>query len=326
MALEGTGDHAQSLGDAQAALEYASSAEECFVEAQRKVRCFDSATGVLEQAEVRILEAQTAMKAGSILASDNRAAFQEALAKYEGMLNATIASSDRGADAFLEACNAAFVAAREVERAAMKARRLVRARVERRRRELARLDRSAAALMALDLSELTEAPGEKTRGSYQAVVDAIRDALSAISLAREEVSKGRQEREEASLAVRVDSAIQTASSAEHAFFSARERVRLAEQWKQKVTRIEATLWRVKSDISTLPDAGLVLELCAASMRAGDEALVSSKEGVEASTGGEVTLVDIEAILQGVNAKVRKARREAEKQASGDVWACWYISR
>lgn len=327
VALEGADDPAHSIGDAQVALEYASSAEECFVEAQRKVRCFDAATGVLEEAEVRVLEVQTAMKAGSVLASDNCAAFQEALAKYEGMLNATVASSDRGADTFLEACNAAFAAAREVERAAMKERRRARARLERRRRELARLDRPAAALMALDLSELAEAPGEKNRESYQAVAEAIRDALSAIALAREEVSEGRQElEEEAALAVRVDGVIQAASSTEHAFLSARERVRREEQWKRELARTEATLSTVKTDILTLPDAGLVLELCAASMRAADKALVSAKEGVAASTGGEVALVDVEAMLQGVKAKVGTVRREAEEQASGRVWAYWYIFR
>lgn len=211
-------------------------------------------------------------------------------------------------------------------RSAIKTRHRVHARVERRRRELARLDRSSADLTVLDLSELTEVPGENTRGSYQAVVDAIRDALSAISLTREKVSEGRQELEEASLAVRVDGAIQAASSAEHAFLSARERVRLAEQWKQGVTRTEATLSTVKYYISTLPDAGLVLDLCATSMRAADEALVSAKESIEASTGGEVTLVDMEVMLQGVKAKVRTVRREAEKQANGDAWAYWYIFR
>ena len=316
VALEGADDSAQEVDLSQAALDRVSEAEECFAGAQDKVRCFDTAVRLLEQAEARVHEAQNAMKVGTVSAV-SRATFQEALARYEGVLSTTVASSF-GADDFLEACRAALVTAREVERTASRARRRVRALAERRRRELARLDRPAAALMALDLSELTEkVPGE-ARESNQAIVEAVRDAISAIAAARKEVADERQEREEeeeAALAGRVDGAIQAAADAEHAFLKVRERVRRAERWRLELVRHEVALARLRGEIKALPYASLLLELCAASMRSADESLAAARHHVAASATGGLAIGKVETTVEETKEKIVAARGDAEQQAS-----------
>lgn len=326
-ALEAADDPSTHLGAAQTVLENAAVAEECFAEAQRRVRCFDEAASLLEQAEVRVDEAETVMKAGSAPAA-SRAAFEDALGRYENVLSTTVASTD-GADSFLEACNAAFAAAREVERAAARARRRVRARAERRRRELSRLDRPAAALVALDLSELTEARGDV---SSRAVAEGIRDALSAISAARKAVAEGPQEHEEeeeAALAGRVDSVVHAAAAAERAFREARERARLAERWRQELARPEAALMRVREEMTALADTELISELCSVSLEGAERSLVGVREVVAAIGKGEKGVADVEATMEEARAKVRTAQRDAEEQASvhatcGSVsaWSAW----
>lgn len=311
--MEAAEDPSDRLGDAQTALERASAAEELFAEAQRRVRCFDDAASLLEQAEVLVEEAQTTMRVRTVPAA-SRTAFRKALERYESVLSVAAGSSS-GADAFLEACNAAFAAAREVERAAARARRRVRAGEERRRRELARLDRPAAALVALDLSELTEARGEV---ASRAVAEGIRDALSAISAAREEVVEGRteqEEEEEAALSGRVDNAVQAAVAAERAFREARERVRRVERWRQELVRPEAALARTRQEVMVLPHAGLVGDLCADSLKDAEDALSTAGEGVAVIGKGGSVVGDMAAMLEEAKAKVKKAQRDVEEQAS-----------
>lgn len=311
--LEAAENLSDLLDRAQAALENASIAEETFVETQRNVRCFDDATCLLEQAEVLVKEAQTTMKAANVPAA-SRAAFQEALERYEGVLGNAATSSD-GADAFLEACTAAFSAARGVEKAAARASRRVRAHKERLRRELARLDRPAAALVALDLSELSEAKGEV---SFRAVAEGVRDALSAITSVREEVAGGSQERgeaEEAALAGRVDDAVHAAASAERSFREARDRVRRMKRGWQQLAAPEAALTRTREDIEILPHAQVVTELCADSIRCAEESLAAARAGVTAMASNGTAGGDAEAALEEARAAVRKAQKDADEQAS-----------
>lgn len=313
VALEATEEPSGLLLRAQTALEKAFGAEEYFVETQRKVRCFDDATCLLEQAEVLVEEAQTTMKARSVPAA-SRAAFQEALERYESVLSVAATSSD-GADAFFEACATAFTAARGVDKAAVRASRRVRAHKERLRRELARLDRPAAALVVLDLSELAEARGEV---SFRAVAECVRDALSAITSVREEVAKGSEERgdaEEAALADRVDNAVHAAASAERAFREARDRVRRMERGWQQLANPEAALARTQEEIQVLPQAQVVSELCAASMQRAEESLAAARAGVAAIGKDRNTIGDVEAVIEDAGVKVRTAQRDAEEQVS-----------
>lgn len=310
MALEAAEDPSDQLQTSLGALQQASVAEEYFAEAERRVRCFDEAAALLEQAEIRVQEAQTAVNAGAV-STASRAAFRDALREYESVLSITVASSE-GADAFLEACNSAFAAAREVERASARARRRVRARTDRRRRELARLDRPAAALVALDLSELTEAGGE---GPARAVT-AVRDALSAIGAAREEVAEGpheREEEDEAALAGRVEAAVQAAAGAERAFREAREMARRARRWQQELARPGAALARLRNDVLALPDAELVAVLCTPSFRDAERALAVAREGVAAFGRGDGVGGDAETLVEEATGKVRMAQRDAEEQ-------------
>lgn len=313
VALEASEDPSGLLSRAQTALEQAFGAEEYFVETQRKVRCFDDATRLLEQAEVLVEEAQTTMKARSVPAA-SRASFQEALERYESVLGVAATSND-GADAFFEACAAAFAAARGVDRAALRAGKRVRAYKERLRRELARLDRPAAALIALDLSELTEARGQV---SFRGVAEKVRDALSAIASVREEVAGGSQERgdaEEAALADRVDNAVHAAASAERAFREARDRVRRIERGWQQLANPEAVLVRTQEEIRVLPYSKLVSELCAVSMQHAEESLAVARASV-AEIGKEGnTIGDVEAVIEDARVKVLTAQRDAEEQAS-----------
>lgn len=315
MALESAEDPSDQLKTSLGVLQQASAAEECFAEAERRVRCFDDAAALLEQAEIRVQEAQTAVGAGTgTVSAASRAAFQDALREYESVLSATVASSE-SADAFLDACNGAFAAAREVERASTKARRRVRARAERRRRELARLDRPAAALVALDLSELTEAGGE---GSAARAVTAVRDALSAVGAAREEVAEGPQEREdkeEAAHAGRVEAAVQAATAAERAFREARETARRAKRWRQELARPGAALARLRDDLRTLQDGELVAELCIPAFRDAERALTVAREGVTAFGTGDHVGGDVETLVEEATTKVRMAQRDAEEQVS-----------
>lgn len=311
--LEAAENLSDLLDRAQAALENASIAEETFVETQRNVRCFDDATCLLEQAEVLVKEAQTTMRAANVPAA-SRVAFQEALERYEGVLGNAATSSD-GADAFLEACTAAFSAARGVEKAAARASRRVRAHKERLRRELARLDRPAAALVALDLSELSEAKGEI---SFRAVAEGVRDALSAITSVREEVAGGSQERgeaEEAALAGRVDDAVHAAASAERSFREARDRVRRMKRGWQQLAAPEAALTRTREDIEILPHAQVVTELCADSIRCAEESLAAARAGLAAMASNGTAGGDAEAALEEARAAVRKAQKDADEQAS-----------
>lgn len=257
-------------------------------------------------------EAEFAMKVGSV-SSAGRVAFHEALKLYEDSLIGA-ASSDGGADAFLEACNAAFFSARDVEIAATRARRQVRARAERRRRELARLDRPAASLVALDLSELTAIGGETATRA----VAAVRDALSAIRAAREEVAEGRQdegEAAEAALAERVEQAVQAASVAESAFRKARDRARKAERWQQELARPRATLARVEEELRALPDAELVFELCSASVGEAEVALKTARDAVFAFGAGDRRVADTQALVEASRDKANEAQRGATEQVS-----------
>lgn len=312
VALEAAEDPAAHQAAAQAALKQTFAAEDCLSEAQRKVRCFDNAASLLEQAEARVSEAEEAMAVGSV-SSMGRVAFQQTLKRYEESLTVA-ASSDGGADAFLEACNAAFFAARDVEIAAAKARRRLRARTERRRRELARLDRPAAALVALDLSELTAIGG----GSATKAVAAVRDALSAIRAARLEVAEGCQgegEEAEAALAGRVERAVQVAVGAEGVFREARGRARKVRQWQQELARPQATLARVVEELKALPDAQLVSELCSASVKEADIALKAAHEILFALGAGERLVADPQALVEASAAKATAAQRDATEQAS-----------
>lgn len=257
-------------------------------------------------------EAESAMKVGSV-SSAGRVAFQEALKLYEESLSAA-ASSDGGADAFLEACNAAFFSARDVEIAAARARRQVRARAERRRRELARLDRPAASLVALDLSELTAMGGE----AAARVVAAVRDALSAIRAAREEVAERRQdggEAAEAALAERVERAVQAAVVAESGFRKARDRARKAERWQQELSRPQATLARVGEELRALPDAELISELCSASVGEAEVALKAARDAVFAFGAGGRGVGDTQSLVEASRVKAKAAQRDATEQAS-----------
>lgn len=310
--LEAAENLSDLLDRAQAALENASIAEETFAETQRNVRCFDDATCLLEQAEVLVKEAQTTMNARDVPAA-SRAAFQEALERYEDVLG-NAATSSEGADAFLEACTAAFSAARGVEKAAARASRRIQAHKERLRRELARLDRPAAALVALDLSELSEAKGEV---SFRAVAEDVRDALSAITSVREEVAGGSQERgeaEEAALAGRVDDAVHAAASAERSFREARDRVRRMKRgWRQLATP-EAALARAREEIKVLPHAQVVSELCAGSMQRAEESLAAAGASVAAIASDRNAGGDAEAALEEARVAVRVAQRDADEQA------------
>lgn len=314
MALEAAEDPSDFLDSAQAALEKASLVEENLVETQRTVRCFDDATSFLEQAEGLVEEAQASMKARDVPAA-SRAAFQEALERYESVLSVAAASND-GADAFLERCTAAFAAARGVDRAAVRANRRVRAHKERLRRELNRLDRPAAALLALDLSELTETSGTV---SFREVAEGVRDALSAVNSARTEVeesSKERNEAQEAVLADRVDSAVQAAATAEREFREAREVVRRMNRGWQQLAGPEAALARTREDIAVLPHAGVVSELCEGAMQGAEDSLAAARAGVAAiRRGGRVVVGDVEAKVEEAKLKVRTAQRTAEEQAS-----------
>lgn len=311
--MEAAENLADLLDRAQAALENASIAEETFVETERNVRCFDDATCLLEQAEVLVKEAQTTMKAADVPAA-GRAAFQEALERYESVLGNAATSSD-GADAFLEACTAAFSAARGVEKAAARVSRRVRAHKERLRRELARLDRPAAALVALDLAELSEAKGEVP---FRAVAEGVRDALSAITSVREEVAGGAQERgevEEAALAGRVDDAVRAAASAERSFRQARDKVRqMKRRWQQMATP-EAALARTRKEIELLPRSQVVSELCADSMQRAEESLAAVRAGVLSMASDGAAGGDSEVVLEEARVAVRMAQRDAEEQAS-----------
>lgn len=316
VALEAAANPSDHLADAQAALEFASAAEESFAEAQRKVRCFDDAASVLEKAEVTVDEAETAMRSGTV-STAGRVAFQEALKRYEDSLTAA-AATDAGADAFLDACNRAFSSSREVERAATRARRQVRARTERRRRELARLDRPAAALVALDLSELMELGGEVPMRA----VAAVRDALSAIRAAREEVTERRsqeqEEHEETTLAERVERAVQAAATAERTFREARYRMRRAAHWRQELARPEAALARTRKDVLALPGAQLISELCSVAAFEADEALRNAKDAVAAVAGGGKAGDDVDSLIEVARAKVDDAQRDAVEQVRSCV--------
>ncbi|CAB1098104.1 unnamed protein product [Ectocarpus sp. CCAP 1310/34] len=316
MALEAAEDPSDVLDSAQAALEKASLVEENLVETQRTVRCFDDATSFLEQAEGLVEEAQVTMKARDVPAA-SRAAFQEALKRYESVLSVVAASSD-GADAFLERCTAAFAAARGVDRAAVRANRRVRAHKERLRWELNRLDRPAAALLALDPSELTETSGTV---SFREVAEGVRDALSAVSSARTEVeesSKAQSEGSEAQevvLADRVDSAVQAAASAEREFREAREVVRRMNRGWQQLAGPEAALARTREDIAVLPHAGVVSELCEGALQGAEDSLAAARAGVTAiGRGGRAVVSDAEAKVEEAKLKVRMAQRTAEEQA------------
>lgn len=318
MELEAAENLSDLLDRAQTALENASIAEETFVETQRNVRCFDDATCLLEQAEVLVKEAQTTMNAGDVPAA-SRAAFREALERYETVLGNAATSSD-GAAAFLEACTAAFSAARGVDKAAARASRRVRAHKERLRRELSRLDRPAAALVALDLSELSEAKGEV---SFRAVAEGVRDALSAITSVREEVAGGsssqeRGEAEEAALAGRVDDAVQAAASAERSFREARDRVRRMKRGWQQLAAPEAALARVREEMKVLPHAQVISELCAVSMQRAEESLAAARAGVGALASDRNAGGDAEAVLEEARLGVKTARRDAEEQASASA--------
>ncbi|CAM9275179.1 unnamed protein product [Ectocarpus fasciculatus] len=314
MALEAAKDPSDLLDSAQAALEKASLVEENLVETQRTVRCFDDATSFLEQAEGLVEEAQATMEARDVPAA-SRAAFQEALERYESVLSVAAASSD-GADAFLERCTAAFAAARGVDRAAVRANRRVRAHKERLRRELNRLDRPAAALVALDLSELAETSGT---ASFREVAEGVRDALSAVNSARTEVeesSKERSEAQEAVLADRVDSAVQAAATAEREFREAREVVRRMNRGWQQLAGPEAALARTREDVAVLPHAGVVSELCAGAMQDAEDSLEAARAGVAAvGRGGRAAVGEVEAKVEEAKLKVRTAQRTAEEQAS-----------
>ncbi|CAM9821657.1 unnamed protein product [Ectocarpus sp. 6 AP-2014] len=314
MALEAAEDPLDFLDSAQAALEKASLVEENLVETQRTVRCFDDATSFLEQAEGLVEEAQATMKARDVPAA-SRAAFQEALERYESVLSVAAASSD-GADAFLERCTAAFAAARGVDRAVVRANRRVRAHKERLRRELNRLDRPAAALLALDLSELTETSGAV---SFREVAEGVRDALSAVNSARTEVeesSKERSEAQEAVLADCVDSAVQAAATAEREFREAREVVRRMNRGWQQLAGPEAALARTREDITVLPHAGVVSELCEGALQGAEDSLAAARAGVAAiGRGGRAVVGDVEAKVEEAKLKVRTAQRTAEEQAS-----------
>lgn len=313
VALEAAEDPANHLTAAQDALKHALAAEEYFIEAQRTVRCFDNAAFLLEQAEARVKEAESAMKVATLPAA-SRMVFEQALERYEDSLSVA-ASSDGGADTFQEACNNAFFAAREVEIVARRARRQVRTLAERRRRELARLDRPAAALVALDLAELTVATGQVPRRA----VAAVRDALSAINSAREEVVEWRGEGEdgavEAALAERVEQAVQAAVAADRAFREARDRARKAERWRQELSRPQADLARVEEEVMAAADAELILELCSSSVGEARAALRAAREAVAAVGGGGKGAINAEALVEASRAKVNFAQRDASEQAS-----------
>ena len=326
-ALEAADDPSDLLERAQAALESASAAEEGFAETQRRVRCFDDATCLLEQAEVLVKEAQATMAAaaGNPPAA-SRAAFREALERYEGVLGVA-ATSSGGADAFLEACKDAFAAARAVDKAAARASRRVRARKERRRRELARLDRPAAALVALDLSELTEAA--RGEASFRAAAERVRDALSAIASAREEVAGGggggggggspeQGEAEEAALAVRVDNAVDAAASAERYFREARDRARRMERGRRQLAVPEAAFARVREDIevAVAPHARVVSELCAVAVQRAAESLSAARAGVAAIGKDDGSgKGDAQPLIEEARVRVGTAQREVQEQAS-----------
>ena len=253
------------------------------------------------------------MKAADVPAA-SRATFQEALERYESVLG-NAATSSGGADEFLEACTAAFSAARGVEKAAARANRRVRAHKERLRRELARLDRPAAALVALDLSELSEAKGEV---SFRAVAEGVRDALSAITSVREEVAGGSRERdeaEEAALAGRIDDAVHAAASAEHSFREARDRVRRMKRWWQQLAGPEAALARAREEIELLPHPQLVSELCGDSMKNAQESLEAARAGVAAMASDGTEGGHAEAALEEAREAVRTAQKDVEEQAS-----------
>lgn len=317
MILEAATDPTDCLEAAQIALDNAVTAEECLLKAKRSVQCFDDAAYILEQAEVRVAEAKVAMKAASVSAA-SRTAFEDVLEAYEKVLNSTVEASDDGADAFMQACNAALVSAREVERVAFRARRRVRSRADRRRRELARLDRPAAALVALDISDLTE--GHEEVPSSRAVAERIRDALSAISAAREQVaaetgSQQRDETEETVLADRIDSAVHAAAGAERAFREARELTRTVGRWRREVARPESALARIRNEVELMPDAPLIMELCTGSLEAAQEALSIARASVgsvgNSEDGGGIK--DAGIYLEEAVARVDAARRDVDEQ-------------
>lgn len=248
------------------------------------------------------------------LPSASRTSFQEALGRYESVLSVAAASSN-GADAFLETCTAAFDAARQVDRAAAKANRRVRAHKERLRRELARLDRPAAALAALDLSELAEASKQV---SFRDVAEDVRSALSVITSVREEVAQGPQdqgEAEEAALAVRVDTAVQSAASAERAFRGAREEVRRMNRGWQQLARPEVLLTRIREGTNGLPYADVLSELCTASIQSAEDSLAAAREGVMAVGKRLGAIEDMEAAIEKARLEVRRAQRDSEDKAS-----------
>ncbi|CBJ27230.1 conserved unknown protein [Ectocarpus siliculosus] len=312
MALEAAEDPSDLLDSAQAALEKASLVEENLVETQRTVCCFDDAASFLEQAEGLVEEAQATIKARDVPAA-SRAAFQEALERYESVLSVAAGSSD-GADAFLERCTAAFAAARGVDRAAVRANRRVRAHKERLRRELNRLDRPAAALLALDLSELTETSGTV---SFREVAQGVRDALSAVNSARTEVeesSKERSEAQEAVLADRVDSAVQAAATAEREFREAREVVRRMNRGWQQLAGPEAALARTREDIAVLPHAGVVSELCEGALQGAEDSLAAARAGVAAiGRGGRAVVGDVEAKVEEAKLKTTRVQSAASQR-------------
>ncbi|CAM9327899.1 unnamed protein product [Scytosiphon promiscuus] len=312
-ALEAAEDPSDLLTSARSTVANACTAEENFIESQRRARCFDDATRLLEQAELLVEEAQTTMKA-TVSPTASRTAFQEALGRYENVLSVAAASSD-GADAFLETCTAAFHAAREVDRAAVKASRRVRAHKERLRRELARLDRPAAALAALDLSELSEA---REQVSFRDVAEDVRDAQSVITSMREEVARGSQdqgEAEEAALAGRVEAAVQAAASAERSFREAREGVRRMNRGWQQLARPEASLTRTRKGTDGHLHADIVSELCAVSMQCAEDSLAMARRGVMAVGKSRAAIDEMEVAIEKARVQVRRAQRDADDKAS-----------
>lgn len=306
VALEAAEDSLEQLDVAETAVENAFIAGESFAESQHRTRCFDDASSLLEQAEVRVEEAESAMEVGSALVA-TRVMFQEALERYENILYVTVAPSNFGA------CDAAFSGAREIDQAANKAHCRVHTSVDCRWIELTRLDRPAAFLAALDLSELTEAKGDVPG---REVAEGVRNALSVSSAACEDVTEGPQEQEggeKTALAGRVDDAVQVASTAERAFREAQGAARQMGRWRQELACPEAEFARVRHYITVLSDADFISTLCAASMERAEEALKAAREGVVSIGKGGKPLSDIEAMMETAKARVRRARQDAEEQ-------------